>query len=244
MDKTKGRKVRAGPGRRPVGSRKLDRYVILRHGLELTRSVPLQDISVVRIASELDVTAASIRYHLRARNALTAGIINAFYRSLLENWPHVSGDWKTDLSDVAETIYRHYLVYPGIAAYFAAENRFRVLAAAVKAEDGQVPSLFLERYFAVIRNVGLDVERSTRYAVILLQLLHMAAHATTQHQWPGEHELLTSYLENLDAKSFPNIVAMRDSYLRMAGQVAFQSALNLVISGLELERSKQNFREQ
>lgn len=243
-NKAKGRKIRVGPGRRPAGSPKLDRHVILRRGLELTRTMPLQDISVVRIASELDVTAASIRYYLRTRDALTAGIISAFYRGVLDSWPRLSGDWKTDLTAVAETIYRNFLIYPGVAAYFAALSRFRILAAAAKMEDDQAVALFLERYFAVIRHVGLDVERSAKYSVILLQLLHMSAHNTTRHQWPGEHEVLTTFLEGLDAESFPNIAAMRDSYLRMAGQYAFQAALDLVISGLELERGKQNLSKK
>jgi AcrR family transcriptional regulator len=240
MSTPRFRKSRSGPGRRPAGSPKLDRHVILRLGLGLARTLPLQDISVVRVAAELGVTAASIRYYLRGRDALTAGIVNAFYRDLLEHWPPMTGDWQADLSAVAEAIYRHYLIYPGVAAYFAAENRFRILAAATRAEDGLAPPLFLERYFAVIRQVGLDVERGTTYAIILLQLLHMAAHATSRHQWPGEHDLLKAHLYSLDDESFPNIAAMRESHLRLSGHVAFKAALDLVVSGLELERRKRS----
>lgn len=224
-------------GRRPLSSPKIDRTTILQRGLLLASSVPLQDLSVVRIASELGVTAASIRYHLRGRDALTAGIVNMFYRHLLANWPPRADDWRTNVSGVAELIYRSYLRYPGVAAYFAAENRFRILASAIRV-DRETMALFMERYLSVIRQVGLDIERSTTYAVILLQLLHMAAHATARHQWPGEHKLLEKHLRGLEPATFPNTVEMRDSYLSMEGETAFKAVLHLVLSGLEREQSR------
>lgn len=240
--KKRAKRVANGRGRRPLSSPKIDRTTILQCGLLLARTVPLQDLSVVRVASELGVTAASIRYHLRGRDALTAGIVNMFYRHLLINWPTRSDNWRTNVSGVAELIYRCYLRYPGVAAYFAAENRFRVLASAIHA-DRETMSLFLERYLSTMREVGLDVERTTTYAIILLQLLHMAAHATTRHQWPGEHKILEKHLRSLDPAEFPNTADMRDSYLSMEGETAFKAALHLVISGLEQERERSGHRK-
>jgi AcrR family transcriptional regulator len=191
-------------GRRPANIAKIDRQSILDRGFALTQTLALQDISIVRIASELGVTAASIRYHLQGRDALTAGIVNAFYRDLLTRWPQDKGNWQANVSAVGELIYRSYLKHPGIAAYFAAENRFKILASAMKADRDSTMPLFLERYFAVFRQVGLDVARTTSYAIILLQLMHMAAHATTRHQWPGEQKLIDKYLRSLNRDEFPN----------------------------------------
>lgn len=238
MSKAKARITRAGPGRRPAGSPKIDRPSILRRGLDLARTIPLQELSIVRLGDEFGVTAASIRYYLRGRSALTAGVVNVFFRDLLEHFPVISGDWKTDVPAVAEILYRGYLRYRGIAAYFAAENRFRILAAAAEGEDGLAPPTFLERYFAVVREVGLDVERTSAYAILLLQLLHMAAHASAQHQWPGQHNRLKKQLQGLDPAVFPNVSEMRESYVNFSGEIAFKAVLSLVLSGLEVERDR------
>src|SRR6516165_8910078 len=105
---------RRGP--RPPGSRKLDRDAILAVGLALTKSLPLQDVSIVRVARELEVTPASIHYYVEGRDALTLGIVNLFIHDLLAEWPQPRAPWKSNLEAAATAIYRHYVRYPGIAA--------------------------------------------------------------------------------------------------------------------------------
>ena len=114
--------ARAAPAREPQARCN----VILAVGLALTKSLPLQDVSIVRVARELDVTPASIHYYLEGRDALTLGIVNLFIHDLSAEWPQPRSSWKADLEATATAIYRHYVRYPGIAAYFAAQNRFRV----------------------------------------------------------------------------------------------------------------------
>jgi AcrR family transcriptional regulator len=227
---------RRSPGRPPLNSLKIDADVILQRGLELTRTIPLQDLSVVRVAKEFGVTAASIRYYLRGRDALTSGIVILFYRELLAKWPRLTSDWKRDITAVATLVYRAYLEYPGIAAYFSAENRFRILSSAIRA-DRRTMSMFLEKYFSVVRTVGLDPERTANYGVILLQLLNMAAHATARHQWPAQHKSIANHLNALDPTEYPSTALVRESYLTMAGETAFAAALDLVVSGLEQSRT-------
>lgn len=236
MNKPKASIKRNGRGRRPSSSPKIDRQTILERGLKLAKTIPLKDISVVRIASDFGVTAASIRYHLRGRDALTAGIVNMFYKELLALWPTVEGDWTADISAVTELIFDSYLRYPGITAHFGAENRIRLLSSAIKADVDSTMPLFLERYFAVFSEAGLDAERTTSYSIILLQLIHMAAHATLRHQWPRENKLMEKHLRSLDAARFPHTVRMRESYIKMEGRNAVNAALHLVVSGLERER--------
>lgn len=232
-----GRVAGAGTrGRRPSSSPAINRETILQTGFQLARTVPLQDVSMVRMANELGVTPANIRYHLNARDDLTAGIVILFYKHLLSNWPRETGEWRTDVSAIAELIYRSYIQYRGVAAYFAAGNRFQILAAAMRA-DSHTMALFMERYLTVMRLIGLDKGRITAYAVIMLQQMHMTAHATNSQQWPGEQKLLEKHLKSLDPVDFPSTTEMRESYLSMAGETAFQSALQLILSGLEHERA-------
>lgn len=226
---------RRGPGRRPAGTAGLDRADILARGLELSKTVPLQDLSIVRLASVLGVTPASIHYHLAGRDDLTSGIINLFISRLIAEWPRPTGRWRIDLEAVSQTVYRYFLAYPGISSYFAIQNRFKVLIPAVESDERALFG-FLERFFAAVRAVGLDPQRSATYAVLIIQFIHTAAHRTASHQWPGEQERLETYVMALDATRFPSIAFMREDYLHLAGDAAFQAGLRLLLSGLEAER--------
>jgi AcrR family transcriptional regulator len=234
----KTRKVRTTPkrGPRPPGSGKLDRDVILAAGLVLTKSIALQDVSIVRIAREFDVTPASIHYYLHSRDALTSGIVSLFVRDLLDVWPALGSSWKTDLENVASAIYRHYVQYPGIAAYFAGQNRFRVFIAAGGQEHAEHLNRFLEAFFAAVARVGLDNRRTAVYALVLIQFIIAAAHSKASHQLPGEQGELGGLLASLDHRKYPTINRMRTSYLGLAGDDAFRAGLGLILRGLQAER--------
>jgi AcrR family transcriptional regulator len=236
MDARIGKAKRRGPGRRPAGSQVLGRDEILARALELTKTVALQDLSIVRLASELGVTPASIHYYLDGRDDLTSGVVNLFIRDLVAGWPALSGRWSADLEAVARAIYRQFLGYPGISVYFAIQNRFRVLIPAAELDDHGALFGFLDRYFAAIRAVGLDAGPSAKYAVLLVQFIHMTAHQTAHHHWPGEQSLLSTYLTELDRGQFPNIAFMRGGYLKVAGDDVFEAGLRLILAGLAAER--------
>jgi AcrR family transcriptional regulator len=238
MNRRQAREKRSKPrrGPRPAGSRKLDRDVILAVGLALTNSLALHDVSIVRVARELEVTPASIHYYLDGREALTLGIVNLFIHDLLAEWPQPRSSWKPDLEAVATAVYRHYVRYPGIAAYFAAQNRFRVFIPAGEHHGAEHLHRFLERYFAAIAAVGLNAKRNAVYALVLIQFIIAAAHATASHQLPGEQDKLGAALAALDRRSYPNIHRMRASYLGLAGDDAFRAGLHLILAGLQAER--------
>jgi AcrR family transcriptional regulator len=218
----------------------LDRDVILAAGLALTKSLPLQNVSIVRVAQEFDVTPASIHYYLQGRDALTSGIVNLFVHDMLSEWPVAGSSWKADLEAVALAIYRHYVRYPGIAAYFAAENRFRVFIAAGRQRGAEHLYRFLERYFAAIAAVGLSNRRSAVYALVLIQFIIAAAHASASRQLPGEQDKLRTVLAGLDRKTYPTIHRMRAPYLGLAGEAAFRAGLHLILAGLQAERRQRS----
>jgi AcrR family transcriptional regulator len=233
---SRSKRVRTRRGPRPAGSRPLDRDVILSAGLALTKTLPLQDVSIVRVAQEFGVTPASIHYYLEGRDALTFGIINLFVRDLLSEWPIPTGAWAADLEACAQVIYRHYVRYPGIAAYFAAQNRFRVLVQGPRVRGAENRFRFLERYFMAINSVGLTARRSAVYALVLIQFIIAAAHATASHQLPGEQRNLAGILAALDPKEYPTTHHMRAGYLAVAGDEVFAAGLRLILAGLEAER--------
>lgn len=226
-----------GPGRRPSGSVELTGADIVARGLALCRDVPLQDLSIVRLAGELGVTPASVHYHLASRQALTDGIVRLFVREMNAQWPVPTGRWKEDLRAVATLIYRHYRSYPGIASYFAVQNRFALLVPAAGGEGADDIFTFLERYFDAVRRVGLDDDQSAIYATLLIQFLHMSAHRSAQHQWPAEQAGLRHLVTSLPAARYPNIAGLRRSYLDLGGSMAFDAGLALLLAGIEMART-------
>jgi AcrR family transcriptional regulator len=237
MDKRARRPTkRRGPGRRPAGSLKLDRATIIARGLELAKDIPLHELSIVRVAHELGVTPAMIHYHLDGRDDLTSGVVNLFVGQLLAQWPRQTGRWQADLREVALTIYRHFSRFRGISAYFVAQNRFQILLAAAEKASGPVLFDFLERYFSAVRGVGLSPQLAATYGVLLIQFVHTTAYHTASHHWPGEQAKLASHLARLDRVKFPNISALRQSYLQVAGDAAFEAGLALILRGIAAER--------
>ena len=226
-----------GPGRRPSGSVELTSADIVARGLALSREVPLQDLSIVRLAGDLGVTPASVHYHLASRQALTDGIIRLFVREMNAQWPTPTGHWQEDLRAVATLIYRHYRSYPGIASYFAVQNRFALLVPAAGGEGSDDIFTFLERYFEAVRRVGLDDDQSAIYATLLIQFLHMSAHRSAQHQWPAEQTGLRHLVTSLPPARYPNIAGLRRSYLDLGGETAFDAGLALLLAGIEMARA-------
>jgi len=225
-----------GRGRRPASAAALDRTAILACGLRLAETTPLQEISIVRVAAALAVTPATIHYHLKGRGALTAGIVNLFFHEMMAAWPQPVGRWRDDLAAVARAIYRRYRGHPGIAAYFASQNRFSILIPATEHAGGEALFRFLDAYFAAVAAVGLEPRRTATFAVILIQFIFTTAHATASRHLPGEQAHLRDYIERLDPARFPSIARMREGYLTLAGDEAFDAGLDLILAGLELER--------
>lgn len=236
MGKPSSQTIRRGPGRLPTGSPKLDRDQIIACGLALSRTIPLQDLSIVRVANELGVTPAMIHYHVEGREVLTSAIVKRFMRELVDVWPKPGGKWKQDLEAVARTMYRHFLAYPGMSAFFALQNRFEAFTSALEKDDERALFEFLDLYFAAFRAAGLDADRTAPFAILLLQFIHSSAHHTSRHHWPAEQKRLQAHLAKLEDQGFANIGFLRDSYLRVAGSGAFDAALKLIIDGLEAER--------
>jgi len=235
MGKPSPQPARRGPGRLPIGSPKLDRERIVACGLELARSIPLQDLSIVRVAHELKVTPALIHYHVEGREVLTSAIVKRFMREMVEAWPAPSGEWQADLKAVARTMYRQFLAYPGMSAFFAVRNRFDVFTSALEKDDERALFEFLDLYFGAFRAAGLDAERTASYAIVLLQFIHSSAHHTSSRHWPVEQKRLRAHLDRLEHKGFANIGFLRDSYLRVTGDDAFDAGLRLIVDGLAAE---------
>ncbi len=191
---------------------------------------------MVRLARKLGVTPASLHYYLDGRGALTASIVNCFFRELLSEWPALGANPLTNLEKVAWSIYRQYVCYPGIAAYFAGHNRFDLLVKSAHQPYSENLYRFIERYFAVVEFAGLSAESAAVYAFVLIQFTIAAAHTSASHQLPGEQHELGVLLSSLPRAEYPAIHRMRRSYLGLTGDDAFAAGLRFLMAGLPVPR--------
>ena len=227
------------PGR-PTGAENglINRQVIIAVAFQLARAVSLRELSIVKVARELGVTPALIHYYLEGRNALTSGVMNAFYREVVEDWPPPVSAWKDNLEVVAHSVYRSFIRYPGVASYVVSHNRFRMVQ---EVRDGEADYgiLFFEKFTSTVRAAGFDAVRTGLYAHLLMDFIVANAHATVRHRWPGEHgDFLSKKLAELDPVEFPGAHFVRESFTRMNASSAFTIGLGLFLQALQHEREK------
>lgn len=226
-------------GRPPVnGNGLLDRKFIIACAFEMSKTVPLQELSIVKVARELGVTPPLIHYYLDGRDALTSGIMNSFFQELQREWPAATGQWREDIDTVCHYIYRRLVTYAGVAAYMVAHNRFRLVQLGTHGEPDYGIILF-ERFVGVMRQAGFDPRRTGMYANLLMEQIVSAAYATVRHRWPGDHgSVLERAFAKLDPKEFPNTHFVRKDFVHFSDDAAFADGMNLTLNGLDLERSR------
>jgi AcrR family transcriptional regulator len=231
-----GRKRRT-PGRPSAATQPaLSRELIVAKGLELCRRVPLQELSIVRMARELAVTPALIHYYLGGRDALTTGVMNAYYRELVGALPEQSGNWQTDVAAALHTIYEKDVKYGGIVAYVMSHNRYRLFQD-VEEGDTDYGVLFFDRLAACVRQAGMDASSTAMFVHLLLQHVLASAYQQTSHQLPGDHHaFLLSRLSRIDPRERPSLHFMLEAFSNLDGDAAFEAGLALLIEGIATAR--------
>jgi AcrR family transcriptional regulator len=233
--------TQARAGRKPgrpaaVAGAGLSEEVIIERALELAKRLPVEEISILRVARELGVASALIHYYVRGgRDALTSGIINAFYQRLFEGWPEASGAWRADLAATSRYIFRMFTSYPGVASYVGSRNRFRIFQDVADTER-DYGALAIERFLGVVRAAPVGDDRAGIYAHLLLEFLVSSAYGSTRNRWPGQHpQFIADKVAELDPKTFPNLHLTASSLVALDAEKALEEVLLLFMNGLELE---------
>lgn len=226
--------VGRGPGRPAGGGQGLfSRDAIIALSLDLTRNVALHELSIVRVAQELEVTPGLIHYYMGGRDALTSGVMNAFFRELIEAWPEPHGDWRADLEVACRAVYNAHVKYGGIAAYVVSHNRFRMVQAVAEGETDYGILLF-EKFTFLVKAAGFDAVHTGIYTHLLNEFITGYAQATAAHRWPGEHAgFLNEKLAALDRRRYPAAHFVSKTFTQLDSNRAFEMGLAIFLNGLE-----------
>jgi len=225
--------VRRAPGRpSAVAGSDLSHASIVLAAYELSRSIPLQDISIVLVSRTLNVTPALIHYYVGNRDLLTSGVMNRFYQDIAERWPEPTEDWESDLIAVSTALYLHFVARAGVAAYCVVHNRFRIFQLLEKGETDFGLDV-LERFTAIVKRAGCDRRRTGVYAHLLFEFILTSAHGAVSRRSPGEYrDFLMKKVSRLERSDFPAISFVRDTLAELDSTAAFEEGRRLFLSGL------------
>lgn len=224
------------PGRPQTGQGgNISRQSILKAALKLSKTVPLQDLSIVTVAKAMQVTPALIHYYVGGREWLTSGTMNLFYKELIRKWPVKTGDWKADLEAAAYVIYNQFSNFGGVAAYAVSNSRFRVFQLTAFG-DRDFGVEMLDRFAGQVRAAGLSGDRTGIYSHLFLEFIITTGHGASHHIYPKEHqEFLQDKLSKLDVEKYPNVLFSGGGPAMLDGGAAFAEGCRLFILGIEAE---------
>lgn len=235
------RALARGAGRRPgrpAANEKggVSRQSILQAALKLSKSVALQDLSIVVVARSLEVTPALIHYYIGGRDWLTSGIMNLFYKGLLRKWPEPTGDWEQDVASSAKVFFDHLAAYPGISAYLVSNHRFRVFQLTAFG-DRDYGAEMLNRFVGHVRAAGLSAERTGLHAQLIHEFVISTAHQATHALLPADHrQFLEDKLASLDPRKTEHIVFGKVGPLQLNAEGLFTEGMSLFLLGIKRDR--------
>nr|WP_321361537.1 hypothetical protein [uncultured Hyphomonas sp.] len=225
------------PGRPPANEKGgISRRGILQTALKLSKSVALQDVSIVVVARAMDVTPALIHYYIGGRDWLTSGVMNLFYKSLIRKWPEPTGDWEQDVRNSAKAFFDHLVDYPGISAYLVLNHQFRVFQLTAF-RDRDYGAEVLDRFVGDVRTAGLSAERTGLHVQLIHAFVISTAHLASHALLPADHrQFLEDKLASLDPRRTENIIFGKVAPLELNAESLFKEGISLFLLGIQRDR--------
>jgi AcrR family transcriptional regulator len=219
----------AGPGRQTRRDRPpITRELIVRQALRLLDRDGLDQLSMRRLAEELDTGAASLYWHVGSKDALLDLVLDEIIGEQEVPQPE-PGRWQEQLKEIGRaartTILRHRDV--------------------VRLSIGRIPTgpnalRYSERVLAVLRAAGVP----DRLAVTGHHLLIAVVNGFTLDEVDGaagkdgagafqqEAAMVRNFMASLPVEEFPNLVAVADHYAFADNDERFELLLDLYVQGL------------
>ena len=228
------KRARGRPKREPldIAPQGLSHESIIAKAAALAQNEALTEISMVRLARELNVAPGLIHYYVGSRDDLISGVINLYFRDRVGQMRAPSDDWRTNVREFARTTLNSMLKYRGIAAYIASHNRFRLFQKVLPGETDYGLEFF-NRAAEVFRRGGLPPKMAALCYHLLMQYLVSCSMVEIGHQIPGEHEnFIRSRLEGLDETRYAGALYIATEFSRLNSAETFEVGLEFIIAGI------------
>jgi AcrR family transcriptional regulator len=230
---------RRGRGRPPKDAHpEVSRERIAAIAIELSKTLPLSEITMVRLAQELGVTHGLLHYYVKGRGELASLVLNHLYAELFVGIESVEGDWRRQLETIAQRQREVLTTYAGATMHVAVHNRHRILQD-VHDSEADFGLLFTDRLFQIMRDVGFGKRDGVMAAHLLSNFVLFSSLSEVTRSLPKFHEeYLTERLAALDRDSYPGMHWAAAALPRIGADEVFASGLRYLLDGFEatLER--------
>jgi AcrR family transcriptional regulator len=211
----------------------LARQEIIDKAVELAKSEPLSELSIIGLARQLGVTSAAVHYYVGSRDDLLSGVVNQFFKTRVDTLGELVGDWRTDIERHARHGYALMAEYGGVLRYVMSHNRFRLFQ---QVDKGQTDYglVYLNRISKIFLDGGFNPEQAAMGYHLLAQYTMTAAYAKVSNQLPADHskyilkQILGSSQENYGAAH-----AMAEPFVKVSADRAFEVGLEMLLDSLE-----------
>lgn len=209
-----------------VKQRSLSQDKICNAALEVINLEGLEGLSMRRLASQLNVEAASLYNHVRNKSELLDLIQETLFKKLPN--PKEQNDWKKYMRQLAISMREGLLKFPNVVPLFA--TRPSVTPSALEQA---------EKVFSILRSAGFkysDVIFAYQSLCVFI-LGHLQAEVG--HVPGSKEDVEPSFASSIDPQKFPHLMK---AYAKSGGKNYdgwFNFGVNAIIAGLEniLEKS-------
>jgi AcrR family transcriptional regulator len=220
------------PGRRPRdGGPELSREAVILKAVALARCEPLSDITILRLAREMDVTPALIHYYIGSRDELLSAVLNHALQDRMARMPPLTGDWRTDLATTARLMHDSHQRWPGLASYIATHNRFRLFQ---KVQPGETDwgLVFFDHMGRIFQSAGFSREQAALAYHLLMLFLVSVGSAAAFHQSPAEHaDFILGYVSRAGAEEMPGAAYLVKPFSALDVGTTLEAGLQLLLDG-------------
>ncbi|MGT2509394.1 TetR/AcrR family transcriptional regulator [Cupriavidus basilensis] len=211
----------------------LSRTTILQHAIQLTKSMSLDQISMVQLAKDFGVAPGLIHYYLGGRDQLISGVLNDYYRQRTLRVLPLTGDWRADVEKIARLSFQVALENPGVSNYVVSHNRHRLFQDVQPGETDYGLEFFNHMTSAIMQG-GFSAEQVALGYHLLAQYLVAASMAEATRQLPVYHQaFIQGKLDSVSAEQYPGARFVSKEFCRLSSNVAFEMGLRITLNGID-----------
>ncbi|WP_454763615.1 TetR/AcrR family transcriptional regulator [Cupriavidus campinensis] len=211
----------------------LSRTTILQHAIQLTKSTPLDQISMVQLAKDFGVAPGLIHYYLGGRDQLISGVLNDYYRQRTLRIPPLTGDWRADVEQIARLSFQVALENPGVSSYVVSHNRYRLFQD-VQPGETDFGLEFFNHMTSAIMQGGFSAGQVALGYHLLAQYLVAASMAEASRQLPIYHQaFIQGKLDSVSAERYPGARFVSTEFSRLSSDIAFETGLRITLDGID-----------
>nr|MBF0685598.1 TetR/AcrR family transcriptional regulator C-terminal domain-containing protein [Pseudomonas sp.] len=209
----------------------LSRAAIMRHAIKLTKSIPVDQISMVQLAKDFGVAPGLIHYYLGSRDNLISGILNHYYRVRMSKMPALSGDWRADVESIARTSFAVGIQNPGVSIYISSHNRFRLFQE-VGPDEVDYGLAYFNHLTSAFMQGGFSAEQVALAYHLTAQFLVASTTAEAGRQTPAHHEaFILKKLSSPSAEQYAGARYVSTAFASLASDNAFEAGLAILLDG-------------